>query len=234
MTDALEMFRAMRPSAPTADQDIREPASRGSADLHNLAMVPGSAAYRARIPKPPCFRCGEDHHPGLDYGHEWEAEPVHAIHDEPVSATAISRRPTELRVDVSEPSVARRVALYVGRNDTYVVAIEEAPDWDSVHSFKVDAEMVLPLISMARALGAKIADKTGGDLVMLEQEATDVSQHAQAHAGGAAGAGSAEPRRQGPAAAGPQEGEPVPATTADGGDAGGSGERGRAARRAQR
>ena len=59
-------------------------------DLHNLAMVPGTPGYNARIPKPACFRCGEDHHPNVDYGHPWEAEPVH---DEPVSASAIMRRP---------------------------------------------------------------------------------------------------------------------------------------------
>lgn len=238
MSDALDMFRAFRPSPPAGDPDIRQPppsrtgASDGR-DLHGLAMVPGSAAYRARIPRPPCYRCGEDHQATLDYDHVWEAEPTSLVHDEPVSATAVGRRANV--VDVALPSAAgRRVALYVGRQDTYVVAIEEAPDWDSVINFKVESSLVLPLINMARALGAKVADKTGGDLLMLEQEAIDARQHASTDDRSAATAGGDQPRRSGPVADRSPEDQLEPDTPTDGDVPGGAGGRRRPARRAQR
>jgi hypothetical protein len=209
MTDALELFRSMRPDTPGPPPLALSgsvPTAGGDRDLHQLAMVPGSAAYRARIPRPPCYQCGEDHYPMREYSHDWTPEPP-PIHDEPVSAAAISRRPPVIEQQV-EATAARRVALYVGRNDTYVIAIEEAPDWDNLESFRVTADQVLPMITMARALRAKVVDKTGGDLLMLEQE--DVRQHAQAHERSAAAARGAEPRRPGPAADRSQESQPEP------------------------
>lgn len=242
MTDALELFRSVRQTVDTVggsdgQGEIREPQPGrsvgtvgGSRDLHDLAMVPGSPAYRARIPRPPCWQCNEDHFPGRAYDHEWQPEPL-AVHDEPVSATAINRRPA---IDIERVSAPNRVALYVGRGDTYVVAVEAAPDWDALKTFKVAPDMVLPLIEIARALGAKIADKTGGDLLMLEQEALDAKQYAQDHGRGTAGVRDPEPRRQRPGADRPQEAEPEAAELEDGGVPGGSGERRRAARRQER
>jgi len=200
MTDALEMFRAARPASPALGGDIR---TSGSSGLRDLAMTPGTPGYNSRIPKPVCHACGEDHWPNREYDHPWTPEPV-AIHDEPVSATSVVRRPTV--IDAPEPTVQTRVALYVGRGDTYVVAVEEAPDWDATTTFKVEPAMVLPLVQLARALHAKIADKTGGDLLMLEQD--DVSQHAQDHARSAPSVRGGKPRRQGSESGGTQEGEP--------------------------
>lgn len=210
--DAMTLFNAMRPpSLAPSGEDIRPVAQRrpvqtvgGSRDLHDLAMVPGSAAYRARIPKPPCFQCGEDHVAGQAYDHEWMADPP-PVHDEPVAASAILRRgPSTQVVEVAQPN--QRVALYVGRGDTYVLSVETAPDWDAAVTFKVEPDMVMPLINMARALGTRISDKTGGDLLMLEQEYA--GQHAQNNGRGAQAPGDPGARRQGPAAAGPQEGQP--------------------------
>ena len=184
MTDAMDMFNAMRPPSPALGGDIRQ----SSSDLHNLAMVPGSPAYNQRIPKPPCWQCGEDHFPGRSYDHTWMAEPVQ-VHDEPVAASAVVRRPQV--VEVAQPSY--RVALYVGRNDTYVVAVEQAPDWESVESFRATEGKVLPLIWMARALGVKVIDKTGGDLLMLEQ--TDAREFSQDHGRSTPPAGDSGPRR---------------------------------------
>jgi hypothetical protein len=226
MTDALELFRSMRPDPPTPTEDIQQsPASVRSRGLHDLAMTPGTPGYSARIPKPPCYQCGEDHFSGRPYDHSWMSEPA-PIHDEPVSATAIIRRPEQTVVEVTQ---VRRVALYVGRGETYVVAVEEPPDWDSKWSFKVAPERVLPLILLARALGVKVADKTGGDLVMLEQE-EHAREYEKAHAGGAAAAGGAEPRRPRPDADRPEEDQPAPAERANGGVSGGGGERRRPAR----
>jgi hypothetical protein len=237
MTDALELFRAARPNLPAVDPDIRQanngrsvPTVGGSRDLHDLAMVPGSPAYRARIPKPPCWQCGEDHFAGRSYDHDWQPEPV-SVHDEPVSAAAITRRPVMV-AERADSAASRRVALYVGRGDTYVVAVESAPDWDTLLSFRVSAELVLPLVTLARALEVKVADKTGGDLLMLEQEYA--SEHAQNHDRGPAPARDPEPRRPGPAADRAEESEPGSAEAANGGLPGGGGERRRPARRAER
>jgi hypothetical protein len=198
--DALGLFQAMRPQAPGLSTDIR--AARGglpgTPDLHSLAMVPGTPGYTERIPRPPCYKCGEDHLPNHDYGHAWQSEP---IHDEPVTASAIMRRPAPEDSIAQQgfiPSTARRVVLYVGRGDTYVLAVEEAPDWEAVHTFKVEPYLVLPLVRMARALDTKVMDKTGGDLLMLEQENDDGGRKsAQNHDGSAEGAGDRQPRRQG-------------------------------------
>jgi len=184
VTDAMDMFNAMRPPSPAIGGDIRQ----SSSDLHNLAMVPGSPAYNQRIPKPPCWQCGEDHFPGRSYDHTWMAEPVQ-VHDEPVAASAVVRRPQVVEVPVAE----HRVALYVGRGDTYVVAVESPPDWDATTTFKVPPEQVVPLIQMARALGTRISDKTGGDLLMLEQDYE--REHAQNHGRSAASDGDRGPRR---------------------------------------
>jgi len=147
VTDAMDMFNAMRPPSPALGGDIRQ----SSSDLHNLAMVPGSPAYNQRIPKPPCWQCGEDHFPGRSYDHTWMAEPVQ-VHDEPVAASAVVRRPQVVEVPVAE----HRVALYVG-------------------------------------LGTRISDKTGGDLLMLEQDYE--REHAQNHGRSAASDGDRGPRR---------------------------------------
>lgn len=192
--DALDLFRATRPQGPPVPTgDIRAPSSNRSRELHGLAMVPGQPGYNERIPKPPCYKCGEDHWPNQPYDHPWEPEPAH-IHDEPVQASPSFRQRTE----VIEVAPALRLAVYVGRNDLYVLSVESPPDWDAVQSFKVTDDMLLLMVRMARALGVKVYDKTGGDLVMLEQE--DAGQHAKDNGRGAEGAGSPGPRRPGPPA----------------------------------
>src|SRR5215471_6492437 len=198
------MFRAMRPQTPSPSGDVRSAGAlpNGQRDLHSLAMHPGSPSYTSRIPPPPCAQCGEDHVPTHDYGHPWMAQQ---FHDEPVSAGPVSRRPMVPLNATLDVTPERRVALYVGRGDMYVIAVEEAPDWDTLESFKVADADVPRMILMARALGARIADKTGGDLLMLEQE---YGQSTQAHAGGAAPAGDSGARRQGQPAAGPQVDQP--------------------------
>jgi len=171
-------------------------------------MDPSSPSYRARIPPPPCYACGEDHVPGGRYDHPWTPDPPQ-VHDEPVAASAVLRRstPPMPTYDAESHAVAlNRVALYVGRGDTYVVAVEAAPDWDSVETFRVEPAYVLALVKLARALNVKIVDKTGGDLLMLEQE--DVGQYAQNHGRGPASPGSGSPRRSGPDADRPQESLP--------------------------
>jgi len=200
--DALDLFRAMRPQGPpTPTGDIRAPASNRSRELHGLAMVPGQPGYNERIPRPPCFRCGEDHWPNQSYDHQWEQEPA-PVHDEPVSASPAFRRP-----DVIEQARAQlRAAIYVGRGDMYVVAIESAPDWDSTETYRVNSTELLLMVKLIRSLGIKVADKTGGDLVMLEQEMASAGQYAQNNGRSTESPGSGGPRRSGPPALGPQAG----------------------------
>jgi len=190
-SDALELFRAARPQGPPVPTgDIRAPSSNRSRELHGLAMVPGQPGYNERIPKPPCFQCGEDHWPNQSYDHPWTPEPA-PIHDEPVQAS-----PSFRRTEVIEVAPAQRLAIYVGRGDAFVLTVESPPDWDSVESWKVPDDQVIQIIKVVRALGIKIADKTGGELTSLGMH-DDAGQHAQNNGRGAEGAGSAGPRRQG-------------------------------------
>jgi hypothetical protein len=194
----MSLFQAVRHAGPARSEDIRVPTSGGgSRDLHSLAMVPGSPGYTARIPRPPCHRCGEDHFPGREYDHPWTQEPV-TVHDEPVSATSIVRRPQIIDAEPAAPTV--RLAIYVGRGDAFVVAVESSPDWDTVESWKVPDDQVVQILKVVRALGVKVADKTGGELQSLAMH--DVSQHAQDYERGPARPGGGGPRRPGPAAGG--------------------------------
>ena len=201
--DAMSLFQAVRHQSPQRGEDIRVPTSSGQGrDLHGLAMNPGSPSYRERIPKPPCHKCGEDHFPGREYDHPWTPEPV-AVHDEPVSATSMVRRPQVIDVEPAASTPTVRLAVYVGRGDAFVVAVEESPDWDTVESWKVPDSEVIQILKVVRALGVKVADKTGGELTSLGMH--DASQHAQDNDRGATRPGGGGPRRSRPAAGGEEE-----------------------------
>lgn len=59
-------------------------------------------------------------------------------------------------------SAQKRVAIYYGKNDTYNVAVESSPDWDTVYMFKgYDGDGVRALMQLAYHLGVKVSDKTG-------------------------------------------------------------------------
>ena len=153
--------------------------------VDELLTVPGTAAYRSKLPPPPCFKCGEDHIPNRPYDHPWMQEP-HVISPDPQVHQMVDRirqegareygnqpyinaEVVEVSREPAPPPV--RVAVYVGRgDDMYVVAAEAGPDWDTVRSFKVEAKNVLPMINLVRALGIKVQDKTGGDLVALGEK----------------------------------------------------------------
>lgn len=159
-----------RPAPPTSP-DIRP--ARGDINgrsLDELSVNPASPNYRSRLPPPPCSRCGEDHVPGHTYDHNYELEAPQRDYVHSIVPPAYEPPPS-----LPSPS-PQRVAIYVGRNDTYVVAVEAAPDWDVTVSFKVREDRLLDLVNLARALQIKVVDKTGGDLVQLEQE------HASEHA----------------------------------------------------
>jgi hypothetical protein len=152
------------------------PTPGGNRSVDELSTIPGTAAYRAKMPPPPCYRCGEDHAPNRPYDHPYMQEP-HVISPDPQVHQMVDRIRAEgaaeygngtHRMEVTEIASPKRVAVYVGKNDTYVVSVEEPPDWDTVESFKVPEERVVGLVKLARALGVKVQDKTGGDLAALE------------------------------------------------------------------
>ena len=155
--------------------------------VDELMTIPGTAAYRAKMPPPPCFKCGEDHQPNRRYDHPYMQEPhvisadlqVHDMIDRVRAEGAAEYGNAPPRMEVTQipstPTPTHRVAVYVGKADTYVVAVESSPDWDTEESFKVaDTEVVL-LVRLARALGVKVTDKTGGDLVGLEADSAGKS-----------------------------------------------------------
>lgn len=73
----------------------------------------------------------------------------------------------------SEPSqaVQQRAAIYCGRGDKFVLAIEQAPDWDAVYSKSMLVEALDETLDVLRALSIKITDKTGGELTTARLEA---------------------------------------------------------------
>lgn len=154
-----------RPSPPQSP-DIRP--ARGEINgiaLDELSASPASPAYRSKLPPPPCFKCGEDHIPGRTYGHNWEPEPLPEPQQSYVHAIP---QGSFTPPPATPPAAQRRVAVYVGRGDTFVVAVEEAPEWDAVETFKVAEDRVLDLVKLARALDIKVQDKTGGELACLQ------------------------------------------------------------------
>src|SRR5215831_3721356 len=163
MTDDPRSFiRAVRPQMP-ANGNIR-PISTGEINgrpLDELSTNPASPTYRSKVPPPPCHRCGEDHIPNRSYDHAWEAEP--SLSSQPVVEAA---QVTPAAAPPALPALThgQRVAVYVGRNDLYIVAVETAPEWDTQATFKCTEETLLLMIHLARALNVKVQDKTGGDL----------------------------------------------------------------------
>jgi hypothetical protein len=168
-----ETMRAAQQFIPTPD---------GTRSVDDLATTPASPGYRSKMPPPPCFKCGEDHHPNKRYDHPYMQEP-HVISADPQVHQMVDRVRQEgalehgnqpyVNAEVREVTAAPlvRVAVYVGRgDDMYVVAAEAGPDWDTVRSFKVEAKHVMPMVNLARALGIKVQDKTGGDLVALSEK----------------------------------------------------------------
>jgi hypothetical protein len=165
VTETEDLMSFARPRRPTLGPDIRS-ISTGELNgrpLDELSALPTSPLYRSKIQPLPCRQCGEDHAPNQTYNHAYlgpeTAEPLVVQPPEPV--------PPALREHIQ---ASTRVAVYVGRHDLYVVAVETSPEWESTQTFKVnDAELVV-MIRMVRALGIKVVDKTGGDLASLESE----------------------------------------------------------------
>lgn len=67
--------------------------------------------------------------------------------------------------------VGRRVAIYVGRGEFFVLKVEEnPPEWDDVYTKRLSRAEVLLLLPVLRVLNIKIKDLTGGELDDGESE----------------------------------------------------------------
>jgi hypothetical protein len=166
VADAMDFMRMARPQMP-ANGDIRP--ARGDINgvpIDDLAVNPSSPNYRSKLPPPPCVKCGEDHVPNRTYDHGYVLEEPQASYVHAVQQGSFTPPPQP-----AQPN--KRMAVYVGRNDMFVVAVEEAPDWDATATFKVPEDKVMDLVKLARALGVKVQDKTGGELSGLSMDASE-------------------------------------------------------------
>lgn len=65
----------------------------------------------------------------------------------------------------------RRVFITCGRGDSFVLAVEEGPEWEAVWQAKYDLQTVLAILPILRALGTRILDRSGGELAAATMEA---------------------------------------------------------------
>lgn len=65
-------------------------------------------------------------------------------------------------------ALQQRVAIYVARDNKLTVAVESAPEWDTIKQWKLDEVTTVALLPILRCLGVKIKDTTG-DLDDLER-----------------------------------------------------------------
>lgn len=127
---------------------IRPPTAPASRGIAGLGMRPGTPEYNARIPPP-------------------ETPTVEQVGD----LVMPNGQPMTSSPQQAAEHGSRRVAIYTPRQpDVFSIQIEEAPDWETVESFRIPEESTVHLLHVLRAIGVKIMDKTGGDLVEAQQD----------------------------------------------------------------
>lgn len=144
--------------------EVRAPST--GADIRDIPRSPSDPRYRQRIPPPACMRCGQDHLPSRTYDH-----PLFTGGEEPVypqeaeTASTLARpAPHPLTLPVTA-GVDRRVAIYVGRGDSFVVKVEEnPPEWDDRWTHRCSRNDAILVREVCRALGVRVKDNTGGEL----------------------------------------------------------------------
>lgn len=125
-------------------------------NLDDLSAMPGSPGYAAKMAtlKSQALARGDP-------------EEIRALQQER-EGLLLPQGPVQPPVEVVgsaslvDITPRRRVAIYYGKSNTYNVAIEESPDWDTIKMFKEQTEGGIQIIlGMAEALGLKVQDKTG-------------------------------------------------------------------------
>lgn len=161
--------------------DVR---SSTGADLRDIPRNPADPRYRQRIPAPACMKCGQDHLPSKTYDH-----PLFTGGEEPVYpqqaeyAHTLARPPHPVLMPTGQ-GVERRVAIYVGRGDSFVVKVEEnPPEWDDRWTVKVSLDGATLIRNVCTALGVRVKDNTGGELDDAQLESNPFASAPAAGAG---------------------------------------------------
>lgn len=142
--------------------DVR---SSTGADLRDIPRSPQDPRYRQRIPAPACMRCGQDHLPSRTYDHPLFTGGEEPVYPQQAEFTPnVARQPHPVTLPTGQ-GAERRVAVYVGRGDAFVVKVEEnPPEWDDRWTVKVNYEQAILIRNLCLALGVRIKDLTGGEL----------------------------------------------------------------------
>lgn len=131
------------------------PLNRVLEGVGDIVMGPGDPGWTSKVPPP-----DKD-------GSTADALDVLKQAAEAAAAAA----PVQEAAPIAAPAT-KRVAIYCGRGDQFVVAVEEAPDWDVVKSWKHDGPTAVVIQKVLLVLGVKVQDKTGGELDELRRYPT--------------------------------------------------------------
>lgn len=143
--DPLSLLRAQarRPATPT---DGREALPGGVIP----GSLPGQPGYASKIPPPDGPAIGEVPDAPIAYSVDGQAAPL--------------PYPTYGQPQAGPISLARRVMIYCGRGEDYVVSVEESAEDEALYSKRYSLSELMPILEVVRALGAKVVDRTGGEL----------------------------------------------------------------------
>lgn len=126
----------------------------GLGDMSDLSAAPGTPGYYAKL--------ASSTRPAPD-----PVPPQASILLLP-NTTGTAVGPPLVGVTAAESS-SKRVAIYVGRGEDFVVAVEEAPEWEAVDQWKLAPGILLALVPILRALGVRYVDRSGGEFKALEK-----------------------------------------------------------------
>lgn len=151
MLDPLAQIRADAQNAIAAQRSARPSQAPGNVLPGSL---PGQPGYNNRIPPPDGPAMGE-----VPDG-SGTASPESQFAGLPYAQQAV---PAGLL-----PVSPRRVVVYCGRGEDFVVSVEESADDEAIYSKKYDLSTLMPILDVVRALGVKVIDRTGGELASYE------------------------------------------------------------------
>lgn len=132
-----------------AAQARNRPATPPGAAQVLPGSLPGQPGYTSRIPPPDGPAIGEVADNPVPYAMDVPAIPV------PIPQIG------SLMAGAPPP---RRVVVYCGRGEDFIVSVEESQDDDALFSKRYSLETLMPILDVVRALGIKVIDRTGGEL----------------------------------------------------------------------
>ena len=126
------------------------------ADLASLSVRPGTPEYYAKMPPP--APDGTSRELGGRKIEEVLAELEQVSTPEDLKNVCIENPLAQSVVS------GKRVGVYWGPNEKFVLAVEAAPEWDMVASWRLEPQTVLLLLPVLEALGVRVKDVTGGGI----------------------------------------------------------------------